>query len=995
MAYDGSIRIDTSIDPKGFRSGVKKLNTLASDALKGITTLIAGAGAALSAGAIAGVKYNAQMEQYITSFGTMLGSAEKAQNMISQIKKFAAETPFELPDLAKGAQTLLAFGTAEEKVLPIMKMLGDVSQGNKEKFDGLTLAFAQCQSTGKLMGQDLLQMINQGFNPLNEISKMTGKSVAQLKEEMSKGAISAEMVAAAFEHATSEGGQFYNAMEAQSKTFSGQLSTLKDNVSSFIGELTEGLTDSLKDSALPMVNGWLNDLQNAFKAGGPAALTKAFGSVLAEAVTAVAQEAPGVIESSSKIVKSFIVGIRQNLPSLTISAAEIVSTLVKGVADIFPREISQPIKQAMDDILKSFKSGGLRTAINVLKKLLSSFSNTAGKLAKSVLPVLTKAIDKLADASDILIPTATLVTAAITAWKVAQQAKTWLDVASKAVTAFTSANTASAAACGAATASVTLGQFAYGILTGNISLATAAQTIFNSVLNANPIGLVITAVTALGAGLVVLNNLLDTGQERAKRLDAAFASMGDGASKFQAGLETAQSRLSEFNAELFASSEEQADLQTNMQEVQNGITSICRLATEERRAYTEAEIIQLNEYFQRLDELSARQFEIEALRMDAISQQAVAEAEMHKGSLAEYQATAQQWIATAREQRDNQISLAQEQCTQKLALLAEEYKGSSVMTNQAYADEYNAAIKARDENIRVANEAVGGIVAAYTDGYAKRSGLVGLENQLTVTANQSLLSEQQRHVAEMQRIDDDYTLNEKQKQMKRSQETKLHEENMSKIWDDLTKNMTDEQKEQLGVYLDLVAQTELYGGQIEDATEQTAAGIVASFDNLPDDMRDAMSNALTPMLDEMERMEPVLYAKAESIANGILSRLRRAFQEKSPSRATRKIFRYVMQGGELGLDDEEPKLLNMAEDIGTSFIARMRDAVQTRRNLFSARFAAQGDYSAFRAQATQPALAGGTVTNLYQTINTHDSLSESELTREAENLLERSRWKNP
>ena len=396
MAYDGSIRIDTSIDPKGFRSGVKKLNTLASDALKGITTLIAGAGAALSAGAIAGVKYNAQMEQYITSFGTMLGSAEKAQNMISQIKKFAAETPFELPDLAKGAQTLLAFGTAEEKVLPIMKMLGDVSQGNKEKFDGLTLAFAQCQSTGKLMGQDLLQMINQGFNPLNEISKMTGKSVAQLKEEMSKGAISAEMVAAAFEHATSEGGQFYNAMEAQSKTFSGQLSTLKDNVSSFIGELTEGLTDSLKDSALPMVNGWLNDLQNAFKAGGPAALTKAFGSVLAEAVTAVAQEAPGVIESSSKIVKSFIVGIRQNLPSLTISAAEIVSTLVKGVADIFPREISQPIKQAMDDILKSFKSGGLRTAINVLKKLLSSFSNTAGKLAKSVLPVLTKAIDKLA-----------------------------------------------------------------------------------------------------------------------------------------------------------------------------------------------------------------------------------------------------------------------------------------------------------------------------------------------------------------------------------------------------------------------------------------------------------------------------------------------------------------------------------------------------------------------------------------------------------------------
>lgn len=147
---DGTLKYDTLIDSNGFKSGLAKISNLAKTALQGAATLLASATAALSAGAMAGVKYNAQMEQYITSFGTMLGSAEKAQNMISQIKKFAAETPFELPDLAKGAQTLLAFGTAEEKVLPIMKMLGDVSQGNKEKFDGLTLAFAQCQSTGKL-----------------------------------------------------------------------------------------------------------------------------------------------------------------------------------------------------------------------------------------------------------------------------------------------------------------------------------------------------------------------------------------------------------------------------------------------------------------------------------------------------------------------------------------------------------------------------------------------------------------------------------------------------------------------------------------------------------------------------------------------------------------------------------------------------------------------------------------------------------------------------
>ena len=116
---DGTLKYDTLIDSNGFKSGLAKISNLAKTALQGAATLLASATAALSAGAMAGVKYNAQMEQYITSFGTMLGSAEKAQNMISQIKKFAAETPFELPDLAKGAQTLLAFGTAEEKVLRI------------------------------------------------------------------------------------------------------------------------------------------------------------------------------------------------------------------------------------------------------------------------------------------------------------------------------------------------------------------------------------------------------------------------------------------------------------------------------------------------------------------------------------------------------------------------------------------------------------------------------------------------------------------------------------------------------------------------------------------------------------------------------------------------------------------------------------------------------------------------------------------------------------
>ena len=81
---------------------------------------------------------------------------------------------------------MLGFGIAQEKVMPTLSAIGDLAMGNKDKMSSLTLAYSQMSSTGKLMGQDLLQMINAGFNPLNEISKNTGKSIGVLKKEMEK-----------------------------------------------------------------------------------------------------------------------------------------------------------------------------------------------------------------------------------------------------------------------------------------------------------------------------------------------------------------------------------------------------------------------------------------------------------------------------------------------------------------------------------------------------------------------------------------------------------------------------------------------------------------------------------------------------------------------------------------------------------------------------------------------------------------------------------------
>lgn len=191
------------------------------------------------------IKEGAQLEQTKISFETMLGSASKATALLGDLDKFANVTPFANADLQKNAQLLLNFGTAQDKIIPTLKSIGDISGGNKEKLNGLTLAYAQTQSAGKLMGQDLMQMINQGFNPLQQMSKTTGKSIGQLKDEMSKGAISAAMVEQAFKDATGPGGQFFGMMEKQSKSFSGRLSTLTGIAQSLMGKIGEAINPVL------------------------------------------------------------------------------------------------------------------------------------------------------------------------------------------------------------------------------------------------------------------------------------------------------------------------------------------------------------------------------------------------------------------------------------------------------------------------------------------------------------------------------------------------------------------------------------------------------------------------------------------------------------------------------------------------------------------------------------------------------------------------------
>lgn len=236
---DGTLIFDTKVESEGVSTGmstVKKLFT-------------AGMGFVVAKHAVGlakmGIAYNSQMQDFQSKFKVLLGSATKANKHVAELRKLAMKTPFRTTDLAAASQQLLAFGVNSKSVSGHLRRLGDISLGNKEKFQQLGLVFGQVSSQGKLMGQDLLQFINAGFNPLKELSKMGRGTYQELKDQMAQGKISFQDVQAAIEHATSKGGQFFNGMKEGSKTFSAQVDALKGNLEILAGNAFKPLYNLL------------------------------------------------------------------------------------------------------------------------------------------------------------------------------------------------------------------------------------------------------------------------------------------------------------------------------------------------------------------------------------------------------------------------------------------------------------------------------------------------------------------------------------------------------------------------------------------------------------------------------------------------------------------------------------------------------------------------------------------------------------------------------
>ena len=172
----------------------------------------------------------ANLEQYQTSFEVMLGSAEKAKDLLAEINEVASATPFEQTDIIKATQKLLAFGVAQKDVIGTFKVLGDMAQGDAMKLEGLAMAYGKVQVKGKASMEELNMVAEKGVPIFDAIAEQMGIAKSEVIKMSSAGKISAEIFNESMASMTEEGGIFFQSMVKQSKTMTGLMSTVSGNV---------------------------------------------------------------------------------------------------------------------------------------------------------------------------------------------------------------------------------------------------------------------------------------------------------------------------------------------------------------------------------------------------------------------------------------------------------------------------------------------------------------------------------------------------------------------------------------------------------------------------------------------------------------------------------------------------------------------------------------------------------------------------------------------
>lgn len=241
---------------------------------------------------------NAEMEQNMAAFEVLLDGIDNAKARMEDLIDYAAKTPFSLPQVVTAEKRLLAFGVAAKDTAKILPALGDISMGNAEKLNLISLAYGQVVTNQRLYGTELRQFAENGVPLLAELANMYGVAEAKMKKMVEEGEIGSDTVTKAIMRMTSEGGKFYGMMDKQAKTFNGLWSTLKDNFAAFGRQVGAEVFDTLKEKQEEFMakwKEWENDGTLKKAAGTASDVIKGFVDLLIKGIEFLAKHGKEVV----------------------------------------------------------------------------------------------------------------------------------------------------------------------------------------------------------------------------------------------------------------------------------------------------------------------------------------------------------------------------------------------------------------------------------------------------------------------------------------------------------------------------------------------------------------------------------------------------------------------------------------------------------------------------------------------------------------------------
>lgn len=803
---------------------------------------------------------------------------------------------------------------------------------------------------------DVLKQLREKFGGLSETEQAAAASTLFGKEAMSGMLAIINASDADFNKLTDN---IYNAdgaaqsmADTMQDNLQGQITILKSALEGLGIEIYEGMSEPLKDAAVEAQN-YVNRLTDAFKEGGLSGLIEEAGNIFGELAVRAAEEAPKMVEAAIGFLQSFINGIANNSGKLIAAAKSIIKSLVDGFVKLLPSEVQKPVKETVQILQKSFQSGGLKKAIETVKTILVNLGKAVTNIAKVVLPPLAKAVDFVAGSFNTLLPIITSVYAAYKTYQI-------ISTLTALFQAHTAAVTAESLAEAASLGTITLKQIAVGALTGEITLATAAQYAWNLAMSMNPIGAVITAVAALVAGIAVLTMTLGNADESTKeleeaqkrldksneRLGSSYEEIGDKISNFLSDVDSAGNIFDNFNESILISDEDKQALDENMQAVQNDITEICRNAADERRELTGGEIERLEELFQKMHELSDQELALEKSKQEVVTTQAKALNDAAGISLEEYNQRSQTLINSAEQTRNEVIDKAYEQYTEEVALLDLRLKTDKDFSQKEHDEAVAAANKKYQAAVDSANKECGDTIAILQKGYLDKADALKEGNEALSKLNQEEVDENKKYADNKKAIEDEYSrairelslkdLNQtefiferqkiidKKKKDLREEETR-HKKEQAEINEKREKIYSDKNyQNQLAGFMSLESLYETYTGK----TNESAKGIINAFygpmAQMKPETKKNFEQALQGAIDSCEKKKDTLWYKATELADGFIGRFKKMFDIHSPSRVFKKIFKQNIEGAELGVDDEKNKLYKQADNLAEIYTKRLK-----------------------------------------------------------------------